>query len=66
MCPSISHRKKYEEKEFFSGKLCNLLILTPLIAKPDNAEYKAAGLLFNLNNIDVMWLSSLKSKDIFS
>jgi hypothetical protein len=38
ICPSISHRKKYEENEFFSGKLCNLLILTPFIANPDSAE----------------------------
>ena len=58
MCPSISHKKKNEEKEFFSGKLCNLVILTPFKAKPDKAEYKAAGLLFSLKSKDVKKSSS--------
>ena len=58
MCPSISHRKKKEEKEFFSGKLCNFVKFTPFNAKPDSAEYNAAGLLFSLNKNDVKLFGS--------
>ena len=44
--------KTTEEKEFFSGKLWSLVIFTPLIANPERAEYRAAGLLLSLNKND--------------
>ena len=52
---------KNDEKEFFSGKLWSFVILTPLIAKPDNAEYNAAGLSLSLNRKDVIYLFLLYS-----
>ena len=39
--------------------------LTPLIARPDKAEYKAAGLLFNLKVIEVINFHYLAQVQIF-
>ena len=80
-CPSISHKKKNDENEFFSGKLWSLVIFTPLIANPDRAEYKAAGLSlirdkpaalysalsgFAINGVNMTKLQSFPEKNSFS